>query len=350
VFLHNAFVESRDESTRQRRERIGRLVAAVTADPGPLDWASARASLRPVLRGVAFGRAGVPGMVAPVSRPALPFLDELVVVDRPDSMAYVMPRLIEEWGVTPQEVFAAARDNLEVLARRSLENSRWHRKTLVRMVDDGNGYFTSLLLSPTWLAGVAERMGGQPLVFAPDTNTVLLFDLPDSDNGSVTALYEMAEQQFQEAARGLSPVGYTLGPDGRVVPYAPPAASPDLPAARRAGVILAATMYDEQTRWLTGEYQKAGMDDYIASLTPLEKPGTLPFTLTTWTDKITSLLPRADMVAFNAGPDGMFLVPWQAVAERVELQPQPLIRPARYRVGDWPPPEVMAQLRALAEE
>src|SRR5207249_2639192 len=155
-------------------------------------WDDVRAKLRPVLRPVTFGQVGVAGMVPPIARPALPFLRELVVVDRPESMAYVVPGRLDEWGVTADDVFDAARANLEPLARQSLDGPWPTDNPLIRMIDDGNGYLTSLLLAPGWLAEVSERIGAPAIAFVPDTATVVLRGVP---GGGLDALYELVEKE-----------------------------------------------------------------------------------------------------------------------------------------------------------
>jgi hypothetical protein len=134
-------------------------------------------------------------------------------------MSYVTPARLEAWGVTPDEVFDAARENLEPLARESVRRHEPGERVLIRMVDTGDAYFTSLLLAPGWLAGVSERRGTPMVAFVPDTNTVILTDLP---SGGLDRLYEMVEEEFRKAVRNVSPVGYVVGVDGAVVPYARP--------------------------------------------------------------------------------------------------------------------------------
>ena len=82
---------------RERRTRLDRFVAGFLRTPAvPADWATACALLRPVLRGA----TPLPGGIAtPLRRPAMPFLSEYVVVDRPDTMTYVSADQLNEWGV-----------------------------------------------------------------------------------------------------------------------------------------------------------------------------------------------------------------------------------------------------------
>jgi hypothetical protein len=138
------------------------------------------------------------------------------------------------------------------------------------------------------------------------------------------------------------------GPRGTVAAYAPPEGHPDHLAARRAEVVLAATEYDAQTQWLSDQYEQAGMDVYVARLVAAERPGEPAITIATWTDGISSLLPEAQFISFTRDGTVAMHVPWQAVAEQVDLRPEPLLAPARYRVGGWPPSDVMEALRAHA--
>jgi hypothetical protein len=274
----------------------------------------------------------------------MPFLRELVVIDTPDAMAYVIPDRLDEWGVAAEDVFAAARDNLAELARRSLEQPWPGGPSVIRMIDDGDGYFTSLLLTPGWLAEVGDRMGVPVLAFAPDNNTLLIAPLPDDE---ADAIYALVERNFQEAVRYLSPVGYVAGSAGPAVPYAPPPGHPHHSAARRSEAVLALTEYSNQTDWLAEQYAKAEVGVHVGRLIAVEPPGGGPAeTIATWIEGASTLLPRADTVAFARPGAGVeFRVPWSVVEEYAGLRPEPILAPSRYRVDDWPPPVVLDELR-----
>jgi hypothetical protein len=343
IFLSNAYGECLGASRAERRDRLERLVRILVGPDEPETWESVQNRLRPVLRPVTFGQIGVRGAVPPLRRPALPYLAEYVVVDQPESMSYVTPGRLETWGVTVEEVFRTARANLETIAHRSLQDQPPEPNTMVRMVDTGDGYFTSLLLAPGWLVGMAHRFGSPILVFVPDTNTVLILQAP---LGAAGDLFTMVEEQYRQAVRSLSPMAYTTNDRGSVVAYAPPAGHPHHLAARRAEVVLALSEYGAQTQWLAKEYQDAGIPVHVGALRAFEMPGSAPVTLATWTHATTTLLPEADFISFVKDASEHFRVPWQRVAQLVDLQPEPLLAPARYRVGDWPPSSVMS---ALAE-
>jgi len=89
IFLSNIHAETAGATGAERRSRIERLVRMISAERDDGTWDTVRPNLRPVLRQVTFGNTGIAGAVPPISRPAMPFLQECVVVDHPDSMAYV---------------------------------------------------------------------------------------------------------------------------------------------------------------------------------------------------------------------------------------------------------------------
>ncbi|MEV6350181.1 hypothetical protein [Actinoplanes sp. NPDC051851] len=343
LYLANIFRETADATPAERRDRLAKLVRIMAAPPQREDWDTVRPKLRPVLRPVTFGSAGPPGMRPPISRGALPYLKELVVVDQPDAMAYVVPDRVDEWGVSADEVFATARGNLAEIARRSLDRSWPEGQPLISMLDDGDGYFTSLLLVPGWLAEVGDRLGGPVLAFAPDNNTLLLCPMPRTD---AEPFYNLVDQHFKEAPRSLSPVGYIAGEDGRTTAYAPPVGHPHHVPARRAATLLALTEYHGQTNWLSEQYAQAGVEVHVGGLLAAEPPGGPPETIAVWTAGVSTLLPRADSVAFVDPEEGpQFRASWDAVAVLAGLEPEPLLSPSRYRVDDWPSPEVVAELR-----
>jgi hypothetical protein len=346
LYLSNIYQEAADVPAAQRRERLEQLVRIMTAPRSEDDWESVRERLRPVLRGQTFGQAGPPGMQPPLSRPALPFLHELVVVDHKEAMAYVTAARLPEWGVTADEVFAAARENLARIAARSLDGP-WEPdggSAMITMIDDGDAYFTSLLLAPGWLAGVGERVGEPVMAFVPDNHTLVLCSPPDD----LGPLFDLVEKHFTEATRSVSPVGYVAGPDGRTVPYSPPPGHPHEIPVRRAEAILAASEYGAQTAWLTSQYAEAGIDVHVGELlavAPAEGPAE---TVATWIDGIETLMPAARSVVFARGGGVELQVPWAVVVREVGLQPEPLLAPPRYRVEDWPAPDVMDRLRNRA--
>ena len=217
---------------RRRRGQVDRFVAGVVAAPGlPRDWAEVQPLLRPVLRG------GTPG--SPLRRPVLPFLYEYVVVDQPETMTYVGPDQPAGWGVSAEQVFAAARANLSGVVLHGVASE----PVVVRFVDDGDAYWTSHLLLEHWLERLAGQVGGVPVAFAPERGTLLV-----TADGSehLPGLFAEAEEIYTASARPITPMAYGYDERGCTVPYT---VAPDHPlheTVRRAERVLAVHEYSRQ--------------------------------------------------------------------------------------------------------
>src|SRR5690606_12900527 len=93
------------------------------------------------------------------------------------------------WGVSADEVFEAARANLSAMA----QLPETETGSVLHFVDDGDGYFTSWLLVPGWLAAFRAGYGRRPVAFAPDVDTLIV--APD-DPEMIGSLFEMMEEQY----------------------------------------------------------------------------------------------------------------------------------------------------------
>jgi hypothetical protein len=343
VFLHNVYRETRDCSRDERRERVRNLIANVVRRTAlPQGWANSQALLRPVLRSASFGRAVLSADMALVSRPALPFLHEFVVIDQPSAMAYVTHEHRQQWDVPVAEIFATAQANLARLSVTPITPASRER-AMLRFVDSGDDYFTSRLLLRDWVAMLGDSLGGQPVIFAPDRdNLIALRYEPEV----LPTLFQLVEREYQSAARSLSPQAYTVASSGAIVPLAVPEADPLAGAVRRAGTVLASSEYDAQSEWMSQKYT----DLFVAACTVVQRPDGSLFTVASWADGVESLLPQADFVAFTGGAGGPFFVAWPAVVDEVDLEPVLDVDPARYRVLGWPQASTMERLRARASQ
>jgi hypothetical protein len=212
---------------RIRRRQLTLFVAGLLRTPGlPADWPAAAPLLRPVLR-----RDAPPGLLR---RPALPFLSEFVVVDHPETMTYVTPDRLPAWGVTADQVFDTARGNLSGATLRGTATG----PVVVRFVDDGDSYWTSHLMLPGWLAGLAEQVGGVPVAFAPERGTLLV---TADGSAHLPGLFAQAEEIWRGSARALSPCAYAADAQGCPVPYDAPPGHPLHRAAARAERLLRET-------------------------------------------------------------------------------------------------------------
>jgi hypothetical protein len=353
IFLHNIFRETADLGRRERAQRIKNLVAIVVGSRSAADtWNEAGPKLRPVVRGVSFG-LGVPGAttvdspIRLVSRPALPYLVELAVVDEPTSMAYVTHGRLGEWGVTEDQVFATARQNLVEGSGHVEGPPSDGGPVLLRFIDTGDAYTTSMLLIDGFLSGLANRVGGRPVAFMPHKDTLIVTsDAP----AALRAIYGLVEQEFREATRSLSPAGYTVDDAGAVIPYQAPPGSELAPVVHRAEVILAAAEYGGQKEALDAQHERDELDIYVDSLLVVQRPDDSLFSVAVWGDGVDTLMPEADFVAFQPGdgPGEALTVPFDIVVREASLLPEPGYTPVRYRVTAWPREPVMQRLRAQA--
>jgi hypothetical protein len=339
LYLHNLYAECQREP-RTRDERIQRFVATFTRLPEvPDSWESARDRLRPVLRSATFARGGESGRPATLRRPAFPFLDEMVVVDQPTSMAYVSEMTCADWGVSTEEVFTAARANLAVTAGLPPADQPGGR-VMLRFIDDGDAYWVSHVLLDGWLATLGEHVGGAPIAFMPDVRSLIVVD---ADPVPLPELFELIERHFAESPRPLSPVAYTVDQTGRVVPFTVASGHPAAAAIERASRVLAATEYGAQQNILRDE-----VEEYIASYAVFGTPEGGTFSVASWTRGMQVLLPRVDFVAFNVAAGHTFFVPWDVVMEADVLTELPEYRPPRYRAQVWPAPAAFGYLRERA--
>ncbi|MFI5491679.1 hypothetical protein [Actinoplanes sp. NPDC051859] len=285
-----------------RRGGIDEAVAGLLRAPGsPATWAEARPLLRPVLRG-----ATPPADVsAPLRRAVLPFLAEFVVVDQPDTMTFVSAP--HGWGVTDDEVFAAARANLSGAKLLGAAD----QPVVVQFVDDGDAYWTSHLLLDGWLAGLAEQVGGSPVAFAPERGT-LLVTADGSDH--LPELFARAEAIFLRSPRAITPMAYASDERGRTVPYSVEPGSPFWTCVRRAEAVLASWGYARQAEQLP-----------LAAELLITPDGR---TLALWPTNGPALLPKADEVQY-----GDTVVSWSELSDRLTAQG---LDPERWRADCWP--------------
>lgn len=291
-------------AARPRRAAKDRFVAGILRTPGiPTVWAEASPLLRPVLRGTT-----PPGVGSPVSRPALPFLAEFVVLDQPETMTYVDADQLIGWGVQPAEVFAAARGNLSGAVLQGVATE----PVVVQFVDDGDAYWTSHLLLDGWLTRLAEQVGGVPVAFAPERGTLLV-----TADGSrhLPGLFAQAEKVYDSSPRAITPMAYVSDEHGHTVPYEAPPRHPLHECVQRARAVLAVREYGRQARLL----------DRAAEVLLVDNTRTRAI----WVRDEPVLLPEADEVLIGAT-----VTPWEKVFPHLRIEPR--LEPPRWRAKKWP--------------
>ena len=362
INLETVFRETHGRSRAARREAIGRLADIAALPPTPQDWADVQAALRPVLRPVpADPKFDI------VSRPAARYLAEMLVLDTPSAMRYAGRADLKRWGVSADEAFATAHRNMARTVTTSLDEARRRAATAsgagssanspgtdstraaepIRLTDNGDAYLTSLPLIQGWLATIQRIAGARPLAFPVSNNTLLLaYETPDA--AALTKAFEVAEREWRESSRPISPAPMTVDDDGEVVLYEPPKSHPAHAAVRHAQVLLAMDAYGPQTEYLRGV--AGSRDPFPAALKGFRSPEGAEVTGASWADDDTSLLPEADLVMFPGRNEEMLMVPWSVVVQEAGLTPADGYHPARYIVGGWPDDDVMERMAKLAAE
>jgi hypothetical protein len=301
-------------SRRDRHVLIARFVDGFLRLPElPVTWDEACPLLRPVLRGAT--PPADEGPRHPIRRPALPYLSELVVVDQPDTMTYVAADLLAGWGVTEDEVFEAAHQNLSGFVREPLPE----RPPVLTFVDDGDAYWTSHLLIDGWLRGLADRVGGPPVAFAPERGTLVV----TADSEALPALFALVEEQYLTSPRAITPMAYVSDPSGHTVPYPAPAGHPLEHVVARAAGLLAVREYTHQSRLLSSRTPPP------VPLRLVGSPQDGWRTRALWERDEPALLPTADEVQCGAT-----VLPWVQVAP--QLSRVGALDPARWRGESWP--------------
>jgi hypothetical protein len=319
---------------RHRRRQVDRFVAGLLPPGGlPGTWREVRPLLRPVLRG------GTPG--SSLRRPVLPFLAEFVVVDQPETMTYVAPEQPAGWGVSADEVFAAARANLSGAVLQGVAAE----PVVVRFVDDGDAYWTSHLLLQHWLERLAGQVGGVPVAFAPERGT-LLVTADGSDH--LRGLFAQAEEIYATSSRPISPMAYANDKNGCPVPYAAPPGHPLHRAVQRAERVLAVEEYARQAARLAeappatvrakgrraDAHNARDAHHRAATVAELRLVGSDEAgwrTRAIWERDEPVLLPRADEIQI-----GDAVRPWAELAAR--LIPAEGLDPTRWASSHWPQP------------
>ncbi|HEX6241967.1 MAG TPA: DUF1444 family protein, partial [Polyangiales bacterium] len=344
MFVGALFRETRDQSPEDKQAAIDRFlrVLASTSDESAESWEETRSQVMAVVRSAVMGTSIE---VELVSSPFLPCLSTWVVVDSADSMRYVSEKDLESWGVEADTVLRQALDNLQRLEHGVESYGRpddgvWH------LMNSGT-YESSCLLMPALLDKLTEVYGG-PLAFAAPERASLLFARVD-DEAALARLQEVAEREFQAAARPLSPDLYVRGAAARLVPLQ---VAPDHPLREQlqhARVQFVGGSYQEQKQVLEQRFEREERDVYVAAFAALQRDDGTLCSYCVWGENVASLLPETDLVFLAGGRDEArwtLEVRWAdllAAAGDV-LEPTHAFGPLRWETSRW---LSAAELRAL---
>jgi hypothetical protein len=345
IFLGNVFAETREKSPKERRQRIERFVQALCTVPArKVDWEEARERLVPLLRGSNMVlHVGSDTDRLPIRRAFAPFLLEFVGLDSPDSLEYVSPSVLSGWAVQQDEVFGAAHRVAAEAFANDVEPFDADAPYGIWHVGRDDNYESSRLLVQGWLAAFEGKVMGRPVAIVPHRSCLIVGG--DGNDRCLHRLVESALTEYKAAPRRISPALYTVDDGGAVIPLVLPRSHPLAREVTRGHRVLAATTYTEQQEALQ---IRLGEDIFVASCLDVKDKHGTEFTFTTWGHEVTSLLPRAERVAVDAGPS--LVVTWDVLVEYAGdcLVLEPDLDPPRWRTVRWPSRAQIAKLRAFA--
>ncbi len=297
----------------------------------PETWIEAREHLVPVLRGVTRPAGSL--RAASLGRgllryPFAPFLSGLLALDLPRHRVFIKPDHLEPWRVDRQVAWLTAVGNLPPHV------GLHHRQDGLWELQSRDGYESSRLLLPGWLAAFSHQVRGRPVAIAPHARCLLVGGAAEATQ--VDALLRLAFDLYRSSGDPVSPALYTVDGAGGVVPYQ---ADPDHPWAgriRRNHLLLAGQEYSQQAE----ELQHVGLE--VAHYT-LVSSRQQSFSFCRWREGTLPLLPLTDVVVLETESGEGLTLPWRALSDGVDVRPE--LDPPRFAPRAWPS---LASLRSQA--
>lgn len=353
VFLNNSYADFCSLPRKNRQAVIDRLVAGFTSIPEiPSNFASAKAGLMPVVRDATYysmaelmSRSRNAKHDADMQWQSKPFASGLLLglaYDSEHSITSVNRKVLREWGATPDEAFAAAKNNL------------WEKTDPNRLVGQGGVYCgqwgDSYDSSRMMLTELIYRLSveGDPVAHVPNRDALWVTGTNDLA-GLRTILTAGTESHFKDG-HPVSPDLYVLV-DGKWSVYIPE--DTELRelwlSARRQRDALD---YDQQKKFLDQIHQQEGIEHFVASYKIYKGDNGRVYSACVWSSDVDTSLPRAEKIAFVVSVENkdMFAVQWDAAVSVVGdlLEEEAELVPPRYRARQFPNNDQIARLRRFA--
>lgn len=260
--------------------------------------------------------------------------------DFPDAMIQITGRQLEKWGVTFDQVYQCALENLK---KRS-------DKALVEAVDGvfianwQDGYDASRVLLEDVFANLNVK--GAPVVMLPSAESLIITGSED-DEGLASVLNVIEPM----ADKPRSMVGFPLvWRHGEWSPFEIPVEHPLYERFRVLRISAIARSYADQrgvvSEWLQSVGDAAVVTPYLATQ---KRDGSVS-SCSVWPEAVECLIPRADSVVFTgssaeSNQEVVACNSWERVLEVVGglMKPTPF-HPELYRVQRFPTTTELAQI------
>ncbi len=354
IFLGNVYANFCTAPRSARQSLLSDFITAAASIPDlpsiPSDFVTVKPSLMPIIRDAAYF-----SMIQLLNRKNKNDQGVDVVLknlagglavglgfDTKRNITSINRDVFEQWGVSPEEAFKAAKDNLW----ERTDPNRFAGRNGVYWGEWADSYDSSRIL----LTELIYRLSidGDPIAFVPSRDQLVVTGTNNS--AGLAAILEGGMENHFNQGHPLSPDLYVLV-DGTWNVYVPEDKSLRemwMKIKRRRDAID----YSEQQKLLNEIHEIEDIDIFLASYKVYERKDGFAYSACVWTNGIDSSLPRSENIAFMAdveNPD-YFVVPWEAVAAVVGnlLELETDLAPVRYRARQFPSEEQLAKLRPLA--
>lgn len=319
-------------------------------DELPQDYADARGQLMPVVRDAFLYEALELEMTAdgtgPLTIPTRSVTQRLctgLVYDWPDSMCSIDQACLDRWGVTFDEAYEDACDNLDTRTTTPLQPiadglylSNWQ-----------DNYDTARLLLPTVYRDCAIR--GDVLAFVPNRDCLLITGSEDPQ--AIEQAAAIVEEQL-DAPRPISAIPL-IGQHLQWSAFNVPDGHPCATTLHRQAAMEWAACYEQQEKLLEAALARDGQQFHIARYQAIHDPDNdRIFSYSVWDRGVPTLLPRTDEVVLVETKehhcDIIARLRWEDLAARCPEMQNNVARSApRYRVCDFPNDEAYLKERCL---
>lgn len=271
--------------------------------------------------------------------PFQPFGGDLVTVllwDAPTTMSVVNQSQLDDWDARFNDLLPVAIDNLE-----EAPDNGWgavNNRVWTSLNEDD--YAGARMLLPGYLDKTA--LAGELVVIHPNRNLLIVTAVDDS------AGIKIACEQALEELTAPSPVSFQplVGRDGDWRPLVLPPTHPAFESLQKLTCINEEMNYSSVREPLR---QLVGDELHIAEFHIAQNPDGSYVSYCEWTEDVSTLLPRTELILMRTAAGEEFRVPWAAVHREVTTMMEPTDHyPELWRVLSFPAEATLDRLRHLS--
>ena len=343
VNLHAEFVVLEPE---HHEKRISEIVRAALSHlkPIPEEFKDASYDLRPRLWArTTFEQIKLDARLNGDDEPNWPIepigshLFLTLVFDMPESVRSLSQEELDDWGISFWEAREVAVMNLgeEDFTFASLGD-------ILYASNSGDTYDATRIV----LKDLIDRfeVDGFPVAMVPNRDNLLVTG-SDSEVG-IKMMIELAATELKESPRplGVNPLIYK---DGQWQDWKIPSDHPSYRDFRRCQLGMLQFDYDNQKKILEQINEQELIEEFVATFTVASKDDALS-SYSVWGHGVKTSLPKTDSIAFinGIGEGVAVMAEWdEVVAVCGHLMREQKYYPPRFKVEEYPSPEILAELQ-----